>query len=262
MNEASLVVAEVAAKLARVLSAGNVSRLVQEATREKSAVAYLNCLAGEIRQQEQRLALQSAVARLGFDCIDIRASEVAMALVAVRTQLTTNNLEVVWTGPGTVGSAMRGTEQVLLEVIDLAKRELLVVVYAAFDIQNVIAAIDNAIERGVEVTVVVESLNLKTGISKPNFMASFSPTVRSRANLLHWPIAKRETDENGKPGCLHAKVAVADREAVFITSANLTGSAMRENMEMGLRVENVDLGEQISLHFERMRDDGFLVAPT
>jgi len=176
--------------------------------------------------------------------------------------MAATSLEVVWTGPASVASAMRGTEQVLLEVIDQAKRELLVVVYAAFDIRNIVAALDRAIARSVIVTVVVESINPKTGEQKQNFMSSFSEPIRTRSRLLHWPLASRGTDENGRPGCLHAKVAVGDREVVFVTSANLTGSAMRENMELGLRIDNLELGEQLVAHFERMRDEGVLVQPS
>lgn len=262
LSDTSEVVADVAAKLARTLSAGNFGKLLQQANRETSAVAYLSSMAADCRQLEQRLVLQSSASKLGLDCVDLRASEVAMAVAAARRQMTATSLEVVWTGPASVASGMRGTEQVLLEVIDSAKRELLVVVYAAFDIRNIVAAIDRAIARGVVVTVVVESLNPKTGEQKPNFMASFSEPIRTRSRLLHWPLATRDTDENGRPGCLHAKVAVGDREVVFVTSANLTGSAMRENMEMGLRVDNFELGEQVVAHFERMRDDGVLVQPT
>ena len=211
LSDSSEVVAEVAAKLARTLSAGNLSKLLQQASRETSAVVYLNTLAADCRQLEQRLVLQSSASKLGLDCVDLRASEVAMAVAAARRQMTATSLEVVWTGPASVASAMRGTEQVLLEVIDSAKRELLVVVYAAFDIRNIVAAIDRAIVRGVAVTVVVESLNPKTGEQKQNFMASFSESIRTRSRLLHWPLSSRETDENGRPGCLHAKV---DRKSV------------------------------------------------
>lgn len=262
LNETSEVVADVAAELARALSAANLSKLLQQASREMSAVDYLNTLAANCRQLEQRLVLRSSASKLGLDCVDLRASEVAMAVASARRQMKATSLEVVWTGPASVASAMRGTEQVLLEVIDCANRELLVVVYAAFDIRNVVAAIDQAIDRGVDVTVVVESINPKTGEQKPNFLASFSVDIRTRARLLHWPLAARDTDENGRPGCLHAKVAVGDREVVFVTSANLTGSAMRENMEIGLRIDNCELGEQVVAHFERMSDDGILVQPT
>lgn len=234
---------------------------MRDASRDKQAADYLLEFASGCRQAEQRMILQLAAGQLSQDGLHVKVNELAMATAAIRYQAKSNQIELVWTGPANTASTMRGTEQVLLEVIDESQQELLVVVYAAFDIQNVVLAIDRALERGVAVTVVVESINPGTGKQKPNFMASFSQSIRTRTRILHWPLKTRDTDENGRPGCLHAKVAVADRRVLFITSANLTGSAMRENMEMGLRLENDQLGESVMEHFERMFDEGTLVAP-
>jgi len=55
-----------------------------------------------------------------------------------------------------------------------------------------------------------------------------------------------------KSGSVHAKCAVADGEAAFITSANLTGAAMDRNMELGVLVRGGDLPKKLQLHLEAL----------
>ena len=51
---------------------------------------------------------------------------------------------------------------------------------------------------------------------------------------------------------MHAKIAVADREKVFISSANLTDYAMDLNIEMGVLLKDKAIGEQIDNLFNNM----------
>ena len=48
---------------------------------------------------------------------------------------------------------------------------------------------------------------------------------------------------------LHAKAVVADEEAAFVTSANLTEAALEWNIEMGLLVRDRALAGSIVKHF-------------
>ncbi len=50
-------------------------------------------------------------------------------------------------------------------------------------------------------------------------------------------------------GVLHAKAVVADDEAVFITSANLTEAALDRNIEIGLLVRDQPLALSVVSHF-------------
>ncbi len=53
----------------------------------------------------------------------------------------------------------------------------------------------------------------------------------------------------GAGGALHAKAVVADDEAVFVTSANLTEAALDRNIEVGLLVRDRALAATLSSHF-------------
>lgn len=53
-------------------------------------------------------------------------------------------------------------------------------------------------------------------------------------------------------GAVHAKCAVADGELAFITSANLTTTAMESNMELGLLVRKGDIPSGLERHLDAL----------
>ncbi len=62
----------------------------------------------------------------------------------------------------------------------------------------------------------------------------------------------------GPAGVLHAKAVMADDEAVFVTSANLTEAALDRNIEVGLLVRDRALVAIVSSHFRGLIDRGLL----
>ena len=48
---------------------------------------------------------------------------------------------------------------------------------------------------------------------------------------------------------VHAKCAIADESKVLVTSANLTGAAMDNNMELGLMISSPRLAGRVAAHF-------------
>jgi phosphatidylserine/phosphatidylglycerophosphate/cardiolipin synthase-like enzyme len=82
-----------------------------------------------------------------------------------------------------------------------------------------------------------------------------------------WPGAKRPTvfydpralEPDGPSGVLHAKAIVADDEAVFLTSANLTEAALDRNIELGLLVRDGALALNVTRHFRALIDRGLLL---
>lgn len=65
--------------------------------------------------------------------------------------------------------------------------------------------------------------------------------------LFEWPLAERR---HGRPRSrrLHAKLVVADRAVAFVTSANLTGNGIEENLECGLLVTGGSIPGQLADH--------------
>jgi len=68
----------------------------------------------------------------------------------------------------------------------------------------------------------------------------------------------RSLDLEAARGVLHAKAVVADDEAVFVTSANLTEAALERNIELGLLVRDRTLAASISTHFRGLIDRSLL----
>jgi phosphatidylserine/phosphatidylglycerophosphate/cardiolipin synthase-like enzyme len=129
------------------------------------------------------------------------------------------NVEVVWSGPSSPASPVRATAHVLADLIALARRELILVTYSARAYAPITHALNAAIDRGVDVTVVVETLQgAGSALSGAEPAAAFA-TVPD-VHLWHWP-----TDQRPKSSAkTHAKIAVADRRLLFTSSVNLTES--------------------------------------
>lgn len=166
-------------------------------------------------------------------------------------------LELVWTGPLPEGAVLRRTAQALLEVITLSRHALLLVTFAAYDLKVVATALDAAIERGVAVTLVLESTKESQEKLTLNASHAFSSNLLKHATVLVWPAELRHQEE-GKSGVMHAKCAVSDGERLFVSSANLTGHAHTLNMELGLLVTGGEEPRRVSQHFETLYQEGTL----
>lgn len=155
--------------------------------------------------------------------------------------------ELVWTGPTTPFVAPRRTEQVLLDVIQHATKELFIVSFVAYDIPSVIAAINAAALRGVVVRILVEASQTQGG----SLLVDPASTMRNAV-----PSAKIYVWTNRLPpftnGRVHAKVAVADDAMAFLTSANLTGHALEKNMEAGVLILGGQVPSSLRAHLHSL----------
>lgn len=186
---------------------------------------------------------------------------VALALQAATTTLSrerrAQTIELVWTGP-TSSQPLRRTAQVLQSVIDEARRELLIVSFAVYDIPEIGAALLRAAQRGVVIRLVIESPQASAGKVAYDGLAAFGPQVAAHAEVYRWPLEQRPRDDEGRHGSLHAKCAVADRELLLISSANLTHYALSLNMELGLLVRGGPQPREVDRHFRALIDRGAL----
>ncbi|MCP9966609.1 phospholipase D-like domain-containing protein [Actinomadura madurae] len=57
---------------------------------------------------------------------------------------------------------------------------------------------------------------------------------------------------------MHAKIAVADRRELFVSSANLTQSGVNSNIEAGLLIRGGTAPERAAEHFDALRAAGIL----
>jgi phosphatidylserine/phosphatidylglycerophosphate/cardiolipin synthase-like enzyme len=163
------------------------------------------------------------------------------------------SVETVWSGPGSPHVPVRATAAVLADVVREARRELLLMTYSARRFQPLTAALQAAVGRGVQVSVVVETLQgAGSALGGDEPYQAF--TAVAGIELWHWPTAKR-TEAGAK---MHAKLAVADRRVLFVTSANLTQSGVGKNIEAGLLVRGGAAPARAAEHVDALRASGDL----
>lgn len=189
------------------------------------------------------------------------ATALLTASVTEQAHREHQSVELVWTGPDVGVVPLRRTEQVMLQVIDAATHRLTVVSYAVYNIPRICEALLRAAARGVAIKVIVESPDRLEGQNTYSTLAALGPSVAKQCGVYLWPLANRATDDNGKPGILHVKCAVADAHWLFLSSANLTEYAFSLNMELGLLISGGHIPGQVEAHFDRMIQTGVLAAP-
>jgi phosphatidylserine/phosphatidylglycerophosphate/cardiolipin synthase-like enzyme len=163
-------------------------------------------------------------------------------------------VEMVWSGPSSHHVPVRATAAVLADVVREARHELLLMTYSAKPHQPLSEALHAAVSRGVAVSVVVETLQgAGSALSGDEPYLAF--TGIPGIVLWHWPAPQR-----GEPGAkMHAKLAVADRRVLLVTSANLTQSGVAKNIESGLLVHGGTAPVRAAEHVDALRASGYLI---
>lgn len=154
--------------------------------------------------------------------------------------------ELLWTGPETSAVPLRYTEQALCELINAAQRKLFIVSFVAYKADAVINALRTAILRNVEVNFLLEKSKSFGGSVDIDSIKDLKEQLPG-AKFYTWDTANETSS-----AVVHAKCAVADDKFALITSANLTGKAMTENMELGVMLRKGSLPRQLHKHFEAL----------
>ena len=114
-----------------------------------------------------------------------------------------------------------------------------------------------ALYRGIRVRLILEFEESSQGQLSMDALNAFPEIVRRQSSIYYWPLDKRERNSSGKPGKLHAKVAVIDDQAV-LSSANLTDDAFSRNCELGILFSDSQILERIRWHFDSLCSNGTL----
>lgn len=182
------------------------------------------------------------------------AAMLLAAAHAFRHAESRQRVELVWTGPTTELVPARRTEQALIQVIDAAQQRLFITSYVAYDIESIAKALKSAAERGVRIEFLMELSSAQGGKVSIDPIGNLKKIVPD-ALFYVW----KDKDVAFVNGSVHAKVAVADGAYCFITSANLTGYAMDQNMEAGVLISGDPLPEQLHRHLEALAMTGVIV---
>lgn len=227
----------------------------------------VRALAGAIRKIEDAKAdvalsdvvgtatAKAVVERLveAWRATSVGSDEVALMLLAASHAFENGSkhqsTELVWTGPTTPFVSARRTEQALLQVIGAAKQTLFITSFVAYDVSTIVKALNDAGTRGVSISMLLESSQDYGGSISFDVIGKMRVLVPS-AKLYAW----RERVAPFADGRVHAKVAVADGDVCFITSANLTGHAMEQNMEAGVLLTGGQIPKLLQEHLQALVD--------
>jgi cardiolipin synthase len=167
-------------------------------------------------------------------------------------------IELLWAGPSPPAHiTARRIDQVFYDLIDSAKKEILLVTFAAHKIPRLVEGLIRAINRGVRVRLILEFEGTSQGQLSMDAMNAFPTIICQRSAIYYWPLEMRERNGQGRPGKLHAKAAIVDDQAI-LSSANLTDDAFTRNLELGALVSNEEFVQRIRSHFDGLSSDGTL----
>ena len=186
----------------------------------------------------------------------ISAPALALALdVADRAARAVPRPDLVWSGPEVPGLHARDTRRVYEELVGLAQRSLWVCTFAYYDGPKAFKTLADRMDEGASLQVRL-LLNIQR---KHGDTTKASDLVLGFADKLwnQWPGQRRpevyydprSLELDGPNGVLHAKAIVADDEAAFITSANLTEAAFDHNIEVGVLSRDRTLAASLATHF-------------
>ena len=169
-------------------------------------------------------------------------SSLAVAIELTTTILTRHaaraHTELLWSGPS-------------------PKQEILLVTFAAYNIQRLSTLLTQAVGRGVHVKLILEFEQTSQGQLSFDALNAFPESLQKSAGIYYWPLERRELNSRGRPAKLHAKVAVIDNQAV-ISSANLTDDAFNRNFELGTLFEGGEMPKKMREHFDGIIVQGVL----
>jgi cardiolipin synthase len=239
-------VADWVCRLAERLPPGDVRRLAEAAA------------GGEPGVRQLRAGTGSAILRDACDQLRHRLSYAEPAYMeglligaarAVERARRHQSVSVVWTGPESGVSSSRLTAATVIELINAARSEILLVSYATRTEPSISAALSAAVARGVEVTLLAERHQ-----DNPSYTAPSTPFPDISALRLHWPAGSRP------PGAaLHAKIIVVDDQVALVGSANLTSRAMESNLECGILIRGGPQPRAIRDHITGLHAAGLLL---
>jgi phosphatidylserine/phosphatidylglycerophosphate/cardiolipin synthase-like enzyme len=175
--------------------------------------------------------------------------------------------DLVWSGPEVPGLHARDTRRVYEELLGSAERSLWVSTYVYFDGPKAFEVLARRMDTvsGLRVTLL---LNIQRRRGDTTSAEQLVRRFADRFWTAEWPGTSRPSifydpralDPDAPGGVLHAKAVVADDEAVFVTSANLTEAAFDRNIEVGLLVRDRALAASVLVHFRGLIDRGLLWA--
>jgi cardiolipin synthase len=175
---------------------------------------------------------------------------------------TDHHVELLWAGPSPANPIpARRIDQALYDMITGAKREIMLVTFAATKIERLTSELLKAASRGVKIQLILEFAESSEGQLSYDAINAFPEGLIAASEIYFWPVEKRERNKAGRPGKLHAKLAIVD-DVALVSSANLTDDAFNRNMELGVMVHDLAFRLNALNHIRHLIAAGILEPTT
>ena len=151
----------------------------------------------------------------------------------------------MWTGRESGATLSRDTSQVLPQLFARAERRVIVAGFAFYEASNIFEPLHaRARDLGVEVEffIHVDGTGHNARMSPANFFA-YSWPWRDVMPQLYYDARAHTADASST---MHAKCVIVDDREVLITSANFTGRAQHDNVELGVLIRDVEFASRVS----------------
>jgi cardiolipin synthase len=237
--------ADWACRVGERLPIADVRRLAEAAATGEPSVRRLRTAAGSAILRDACDQLSKRLA-----CIDpaYLSGLLAGAARTVERARRHQAVSVVWTGPESGMSSSRLTAAAVIDLINAARSEILLVSYATQTEPSIKAALSAATGQGVAVTLLAERQE-----DNPSYTSAGTPFPGLDVLRLHWPASSRPTG-----AALHAKIIVVDDQVALVGSANLTSRAMESNLECGILIRGGPQPRAIRDHITGLYAAGLL----
>jgi hypothetical protein len=177
--------------------------------------------------------------------VEAAATLVAESVLAERTVRPRPELELVWTGREGGVTLSRDTSQVLPQLFARAERRVMVAGFAFYDASDILGPLHaRARDAGVEVEffIHVDGTGQNPRMSVSNFF-TYSWPWHDVAPRLYYDARADTADASST---MHAKCVIVDDSEVLITSANFTGRAQHDNIELGVLIRDAEFAARVS----------------
>lgn len=199
--------------------------------------------------------VRSAAGKMSWEAL---SWSISAAFATYRSCQAEQHIELLWGGPSPAsGIPARRIDQALYDLIANATREILLVTFAASQIVRLTSELRRAARGGVKIRLVLEFEESSEGQLSYDAMKAFPAPLIEAVEVYYWPIDKRDRNQAGRPGKLHAKVAIVD-DTALVSSANLTDDAFNRNLEIGIMTTNSGFLKPAKAHFESLIAEGTL----
>lgn len=175
-------------------------------------------------------------------------------------------VDLVWTGPETLGVTNRDTGVVVRELFGVAESEVLVAGFAVYQGRSVFKRLAERMEErpGLRVKLF---LDIQRPPADTSLSAELVRRFAHRFRTQEWPgetlpevyYDPRSLEaDTVKRSSMHAKCVVVDRRLALVTSANFTEAAQVRNVEVGALIRDGRFAARLATHFDILADVGLL----